>query len=742
MLSIHIGHHFFGAGNIGDDFMLAGFLRCLRRRIDRLHFSCCSPHDLHSQRRRFPAIQWLPYTLETRREAIAGADAWLGLGGSPFQSDDGDWFIDHLLQEQSLCRELRLPMWYLGVGINDQAALQRAEVRRLIEGAERIWTRDAPSARLLAAFTTDPSKVTPAADLAHCFLSDHASFAARSGVAMCINLARDPLRYAGDIERWVRELPMERLSWLVQEIRELPGAERRIFSALSPDTRQRLTECLPDYSAPTARDLASAWPRAAAVITSRYHAALTQAWAGAAIGILAINDKLRGAAEDLSLPCFDRPSDIVFPPALKRLKPVPRRLLKRRAHQARTAVEQWLAAAAAHPRVRQRCGARRAGWAELRRTRRRQTRRIAMISADSLGDLVLRQPMCRGLLDAGYQISVAARPNCVELAPYIDPRLDVIPIELDPYRRGEEPAYSQTLVRLVGAIESGGFHAILCPSFDRTIVDEAALLRLPGLLRVGFAPGRAAPAWAGDVFRLLGWKASDASLFSAAIPAAREWREIDKYARLMDQAFNIRIAGRRPALEVPAAAYRSARLILVDLGLRPGRYAVCCPTGAANVRIKGVSEAACIEAARRLAAAGIPALLFTGIESERKQLQQLAEVCRSPGLETRVWIVEAWHVRLLLGLIGQSQLYFGCDTGPMHMAAALNVPVAAVFGGGTYPRFLPAAKRSWVAVNELDCFGCGWDCRYPQPLCLTSLQPEMIGQGLQEFIHPAASRRL
>ena len=34
-----------------------------------------------------------------------------------------------------------------------------------------------------------------------------------------------------------------------------------------------------------------------------------------------------------------------------------------------------------------------------------------------------------------------------------------------------------------------------------------------------------------------------------------------------------------------------------------------------------------------------------------------------------------------MGLMQHADLFFGGDTGPMHIASALNVPVAAVYGG-------------------------------------------------------------
>src|ERR1044071_3659612 len=83
---IHLGHHFYGAGNLGDDFMLAGFLGAMRTLAPSASFTCCVPFALEPLRTRFPSIEWQVYDEAVRARCIAQCDVWLGLGGSPFQS--------------------------------------------------------------------------------------------------------------------------------------------------------------------------------------------------------------------------------------------------------------------------------------------------------------------------------------------------------------------------------------------------------------------------------------------------------------------------------------------------------------------------------------------------------------------------------------------------------------------------------------------------------------------------------
>lgn len=65
-----------------------------------------------------------------------------------------------------------------------------------------------------------------------------------------------------------------------------------------------------------------------------------------------------------------------------------------------------------------------------------------------------------------------------------------------------------------------------------------------------------------------------------------------------------------------------------------------------------------------------------------------------------------------LALLRRAAFFVGNESGPMHLSAALGVPVAAVFGGGHFGRCIPVASDVETIYHRMDCFGCGWNCRY------------------------------
>ena len=297
---IHLGHHFYGAGNLGDDFMLAGFLAALRTLAPDARCTSSVPFDLEPLRRRFPQIEWLAYDEMARARAIATCDVWLGLGGSPFQSALSRWFIDHLVGDAALCARERKPMFYLGIGVQTEAEVAVPEVQRLCAAAAGIWTRDAASAERLAALRT-AAPIEAAADLAHVFFRETPPPRATPGrVTLVANFDYNDWRGQRACLDALGTLPATDRVWLAQESRELPGAERALFAALAPADQARWRLVSPEEHGAPLAEVLGRWPSGEWLVTARYHAALAGAWAGSRVVVLGTNEKLRSAARELA----------------------------------------------------------------------------------------------------------------------------------------------------------------------------------------------------------------------------------------------------------------------------------------------------------------------------------------------------------------------------------------------------------------------------------------------------------
>lgn len=93
------------------------------------------------------------------------------------------------------------------------------------------------------------------------------------------------------------------------------------------------------------------------------------------------------------------------------------------------------------------------------------------------------------------------------------------------------------------------------------------------------------------------------------------------------------------------------------------------------------------------------------------------------------------NLKELGALIKRCNVYISNDTGPMHIAAILKVPLVAILGPGDINRFDPRHISDNVKVmyNKVDCSPCNKkECDFMK--CLNAISPEMVIGAVLEFI--------
>ena len=76
------------------------------------------------------------------------------------------------------------------------------------------------------------------------------------------------------------------------------------------------------------------------------------------------------------------------------------------------------------------------------------------------------------------------------------------------------------------------------------------------------------------------------------------------------------------------------------------------------------------------------------------------------------------------------------DSGPMHMAAALGVPVIAIFGS-TFPEWFqpPGDKHRVVIRRDMSCRPCGDHCILDEPYCLRLIPVEQVMEAVRTSLN-------
>ncbi len=90
-------------------------------------------------------------------------------------------------------------------------------------------------------------------------------------------------------------------------------------------------------------------------------------------------------------------------------------------------------------------------------------------------------------------------------------------------------------------------------------------------------------------------------------------------------------------------------------------------------------------------------------------------------------------------LISHMNLFITNDSGPMHLASALGIPVVAIFGPTTRELgFFPLGEKSTVVELDLSCRPCslhgGDACPLGHFKCMKDLSPEMVLKECEKFL--------
>jgi heptosyltransferase-3 len=171
-------------------------------------------------------------------------------------------------------------------------------------------------------------------------------------------------------------------------------------------------------------------------------------------------------------------------------------------------------------------------------------------------------------------------------------------------------------------------------------------------------------------------------------------------------------------------AERRAADRLAELGVADRPYAVVHP--GAGWRFKCWTPAGYARVIDALEAErGLPVVL-TGAPGplDRELAEEILARCR---MRPRVLVGETSLMELGV-IIARARLLFGVDSAPMHLAAAVGTPAAALFGPSGDFNWGPWGEGHLVIKKGWDCQPCGRDgCEGSKiSRCLTELTPEEV----------------
>ncbi len=304
-------------------------------------------------------------------------------------------------------------------------------------------------------------------------------------------------------------------------------------------------------------------------------------------------------------------------------------------------------------------------------------KRILVVQTAYLGDVILSQPLWAAVKRAWptAEVDLLVQPQWAPLFE-ADPYLHQV-ITFD--KRGRQRGW-RGLRRLAAELGARQYDTALCPhpSFR-----SALLLRWAGIPeRIGFA------------------ESAGAMLFTSNVRRDRMLPEVDRVLTLL-AVWGLRPseAERRPQLTVPV---NDADAKLASWGLTPGQRFVCAHPGSVWATKRWL-PAGFARVLSDLADDGLRPVVIGGV-GDVSETNQVQDRCRTMPLN----LAGKLSLPELTLLLSRASLLVTNDSGPMHIAGAVGIPVVAVFGS-TVPAlgYAPVGSPSRVVEHPLACRPCG-----------------------------------
>lgn len=122
------------------------------------------------------------------------------------------------------------------------------------------------------------------------------------------------------------------------------------------------------------------------------------------------------------------------------------------------------------------------------------------------------------------------------------------------------------------------------------------------------------------------------------------------------------------------------------------------------------------------------ALALAGSAQESEASEFAAEGWREAGGGPVINLCGHLTPRESAAVFMRAKLFVGHDSGPMHLAAAVQTPCVAIFAARNKPRvWFPYGKQHRVVYHQTDCWGCGLEtCIVERKKCITSITVEEV----------------
>ncbi len=341
-----------------------------------------------------------------------------------------------------------------------------------------------------------------------------------------------------------------------------------------------------------------------------------------------------------------------------------------------------------------------------------ETRRILWLSTDSIGDNLLRMPSL-GPLKGKFKeasITVLCQKHIAELyepCPYIN---DIVT-----FHRNEAYKSSEYVKSLVSKLT--GFDLIINPIYSSDELTMCIFLGVGARYRVGFKC---------DTSNIEKTKLMFYQAFYDEIITVKHPSEIEKNKDLLD-FFGIKDL--EPTIEIwlTGQDVAFAKEFFSQNRLSPDHTIALFAGAQFDVRLYNYYGKA-LSKVKNIKDFAIIAL------GDQMDFQINEQNLKDSGA-TYFNLSGKLTLRQSAAILSKCRLAVGTETGLAHMACFLEVPNVIILGGGHFGRFMPYSPLTSVVCNNLDCFGCNWQCKYGDLRCIREINPDILSRAINDALY-------
>ena len=130
-------------------------------------------------------------------------------------------------------------------------------------------------------------------------------------------------------------------------------------------------------------------------------------------------------------------------------------------------------------------------------------------------------------------------------------------------------------------------------------------------------------------------------------------------------------------------------------------------------------------------------VLFNGTKNDSKTYEEIMSYVKDDLKIKPVNLCGKFGLRQTLAFTKLCDLIVGCDSGNLHIAASVGVPVAAIFGPMNPVKWEPAIEKSVVVKTDLPCQPCGLKKKHACKRdyhCIKDISVDMVKNAVEEIL--------